>query len=98
MESNEVCQCLQALAQPSRIEILRLLVPLAKRRPAAGMAAGAIAQRLEMPAATLSFHLKALTQQGFLTQERRGRSIVYRADLDALVRILDALVTNICNG
>jgi len=98
MESIEICNDLQALAQPSRIEILRLLIPLAKQQPAAGLPAGDISISLEMPPATLSFHLKELTRRRFLTSERRGRSIVYRADLDALLKTLDALVTSICQS
>lgn len=98
MESDEICDHLQALGQPHRIKILKLLVPLAKHVPAEGLAAGEISTNLKLPPATLSFHLKELTRLRILTAERHGRSIVYLADLDALLRILDALVTSICSA
>ena len=54
MEEHQAIQALAALAQEYRLRIFRLLA----KRGDEGMAAGKIADRLEIPAATLSFHIK----------------------------------------
>ena len=84
-------EALGALAQPSRLEVFRLLV----RRGPGGLAAGEIAQRLSIPATTLSFHLSQLTRAGLLTARRTGRSIVYAADYGGM-RALMAYLTEHC--
>ena len=55
-ENRQAVGTLAALAQESRLAIFRLLVEQGPE----GLAAGEIAERLEMPGATLSFHLKEL--------------------------------------
>jgi DNA-binding transcriptional ArsR family regulator len=91
MEQGEAVEALGALAQPSRLELFRLLV----RRGPEGLAAGDLAQRLSIPATTLSFHLSQLTRAGLLTARRAGRSIVYAADYDGM-RALMAYLTEHC--
>ena len=91
MEQGEAVEALGALAQPSRLELFRLLV----RRGPEGLAAGDLAQRLAIPATTLSFHLSQLTRAGLLTARRAGRSIVYAADYDGM-RALMAYLTEHC--
>ena len=44
------------------------------------MAAGAIADALGLPNSSLSFHLTQLRNAGLVLQERRHRSLIYRAD------------------
>jgi DNA-binding transcriptional ArsR family regulator len=87
MKTEEAVTALSALAQPSRLELFRLLV----RRGPAGLPAGEIAERIGIPATTLSFHLGQLTRAGLLRARRHGRSIVYGADyarMGALVAFL----------
>jgi ArsR family transcriptional regulator len=92
MESGEVVDALGALAQPSRLELFRLLV----RRGPSGLAAGDIAERLAIPATTLSFHLSQLTRAGLLTARRAGRSIVYAADYGRMRALMLYLTENCC--
>ncbi len=92
MKVNEVVDALSALAQPSRLEVFRLLV----RRGADGLPAGEIAERLKLPATTLSFHLAQLARTGLLTATRRGRSIVYAADYARMQELVGYLVENCC--
>jgi len=74
IEENTVVKALAALAQPHRLRTFRALVVAGK----AGLTPGTMADGLQVPAATLSFHLKELTNAGLVTQERVGRHLVYR--------------------
>jgi ArsR family transcriptional regulator, arsenate/arsenite/antimonite-responsive transcriptional repressor len=91
MEQGDAVAALGALAQPSRLELFRLLV----RRGPAGLPAGDIAQRLGIPATTLSFHLSQLSRAGLLASRREGRSILYAADYGRM-RALMAYLTEHC--
>lgn len=92
METAGAVQVLQALAQETRLEILRLLVRAGPR----GLPAGQIAKRLDVPAPTLSFHLKAMQRAGVVVSDRHGRSLVYRAGFDRLGEIVGFLTENCC--
>ena len=92
MKSDEVVGALAALAQPSRLELFRLLV----RRGPEGLPAGEIASRLGIPPTTLSFHLAQLTRTSLLRATRMGRSIVYAADYDRMRELLGFLTENCC--
>ena len=76
MEEEAVIKALAALAQPVRLKTFRALVVAG----AEGMTPGALAEMLDTPAATLSFHLKELLHAGLVTQERDGRSLIYTSD------------------
>ena len=85
---------LAALAQETRLAIFRLLVeyePL-------GLTPGAIALRLKLAPATLSFHLKELAHAGLLADRREGRFIWYRADLSAMNGLMVYLTEHCCRG
>lgn len=83
---------LGALAQETRLAAYRALVQAGPQ----GLPAGAIASLLEVPPATLSFHLKELRQAGVVDCERDGRSLVYRADFDVMGALLRFLTENCC--
>lgn len=55
-------------------------------------------EALTVPAATLSFHLKELTNSGLVTQERASRYLVYRAAYDNMNALLGYLTDNCCQG
>jgi len=57
MESKQAVTALAALAQETRVSIFRLLVQAGPE----GVAAGIVGETLEVPATTLSFHLKELS-------------------------------------
>ena len=63
MKTKAVVAALAALAQESRLGSYRLLVEAGPE----GLAAGAIAGRLGLPPATLSFHLKELSAAGLVS-------------------------------
>lgn len=83
---------LGALAQEHRLALFRLLV---KRGPE-GYAAGDIAARLEIPAPTLSFHLRALDHAGLISARRSGRFLYYSASFAAMDTLVAFLTENCC--
>jgi DNA-binding transcriptional ArsR family regulator len=83
---------LAALAQGTRLSLFRLLVEAGP----AGLAAGAIAERLDVAAPTLSFHLKELTHAGLIRPAQQGRYVVYSADFDAMNALVAYLTENCC--
>lgn len=87
-------QALAALAQESRLAIFRLLVVAGP----AGMPVGKIAEHLNLANATLSFHLKELTNAGLTTATPNGRSIIYSANFNTMTELLDYLTENCCAG
>lgn len=62
------------------------------------MAAGALAEELELPPSTLSFHLKELRLCGLVDQQREGRSLLYRARFDRVLGLRDFLIEDCCGG
>lgn len=94
MEIEQVILALTALAQGTRLEVFRILVSAEPE----GLAAGEIARRLEVPHNTMSSHLGILSRAGLIRSERFSRSIVYRANLDALRSALAFLLKDCCGG
>lgn len=94
MKSKTAVESLAALAQPTRLEVFRLLV----QRGPGGLRPGAIAESLDLAPATLSFHLAALRHAGLVELERRGRERIYRAHFDAMHALVDYLTENCCGG
>lgn len=94
MDSSVAVAALGALAQEHRLGLFRLLVQAGPD----GMAAGAIAEALGVPNSSLSFHLAQLNRAGLITQERRHRSLIYRADYAAMNDLVGYLLENCCGG
>jgi arsenate reductase (glutaredoxin) len=53
-----------------------------------GLPAGVIAERLGVPASSLSFHLQQLLHAGLVTQRRVSRQLFYAADFAAMNRLV----------
>jgi ArsR family transcriptional regulator, arsenate/arsenite/antimonite-responsive transcriptional repressor len=85
---------LGGLAQDTRLGIFRLLV----ERGPDGLAAGAIAERLDLPASSLSFHLAQLNHAGLVVQRRAGRSLIYAVDFEIMNSLMGYLTENCCGG
>lgn len=94
MEEQAVVRALAALAHAMRLQVFRLLVVAGRT----GLTPGAIAEQFEVPAASLSFHLKELMNAGLVTQERDGRFLIYRAAFDRMNGLLGYLTANCCEG
>lgn len=94
MEESDIIRSLAALAQGHRLRAFRALVVAGHP----GLTPGVLAADLDVPAATLSFHLKELLHAGLATQERQGRNLIYRASFARIDQLLAYLTTNCCRG
>ena len=94
METSKVLQALAALAQETRLAVYRLLVEHAPE----GLPAGQIAERLEIPPPSLSFHLKELWRAGLIAPSQVSRFVWYRADLAAMNGLVAYLTENCCRS
>ena len=94
METKDAVEALGAMAQETRLTALRLLVQAGPE----GLPAGEIARRLEVPAPTLSFHLRALLHAGLVSSSRDGRSLYYAADYTRLKTLVDFLSQSCCQA
>jgi ArsR family transcriptional regulator, arsenate/arsenite/antimonite-responsive transcriptional repressor len=94
MKSDIVIRALAALAQEHRLAAFRLLVQAGSD----GMAAGTLADALDVPASSMSFHLAQLTNAGLISQRRQSRSLIYTADYAAMNALMGYLMENCCSG
>jgi DNA-binding transcriptional ArsR family regulator len=94
METDKALLALAALAHAIRLSVFRLLVQAGPE----GLPAGRIAELMEMPASSLSFHLKELHRAGLLASRQDGRSILYMARYETMNDLLAYLTDNCCGG
>jgi ArsR family transcriptional regulator, arsenate/arsenite/antimonite-responsive transcriptional repressor len=94
MDEKSAVVSLAALAQGMRLRIFRSLVGAGPQ----GLTPGALSASLDVPASTLSFHLKELIHAGLVSQERDGRNLIYRPAIDQMQALLDYLTAHCCNG
>ena len=92
MKSQHVIAGLSALAQESRLALFRLLV---KRGPE-GYTPTQLAEKVEVPPPTLSFHLKELQRAGLVEVRREGRFLFYSPDFAHMSELLEFLTENCC--
>jgi ArsR family transcriptional regulator len=94
MEIMEAVTSLAALAQETRLSIFRLLVEAGPD----GQSAGRIGEELEVPAATLSFHLKELSRAGLVSARQEKQFIYYAVDFEHMAELMTFLTENCCQG
>lgn len=94
METKIVIAALAALAQESRLAVFRLLVQAGPE----GLMPSKIAEALDIPPSSLSFHLKELTHADLVTQRKAGRSLIYSANFETMNGLLGFLTENCCGG
>ncbi len=92
MKTQDAVTALAALAQGTRLAVFRLLV----QQGPSGVAAGEIAATLGISPATLSFHLKELSNAGLVKSLQQSRFIFYSADFEAMNTLLAFLTENCC--
>jgi ArsR family transcriptional regulator, arsenate/arsenite/antimonite-responsive transcriptional repressor len=85
---------LGALGHPIRLQIVRFVVQAGSH----GATAGAIQSAVDIPASTLSFHLKRLAQAGLLGSRSEGTFLYYTADYAALRALTEYLWEDCCKG
>jgi DNA-binding transcriptional ArsR family regulator len=92
MDSAQAVQALGALAHGTRLAIFRMLV----EQGPDGLAAGVIAEQLQLPPSSLSFHVQHLHRAGLVTQRRRSRQLIYAADFGNMNGLVGFLTENCC--
>lgn len=94
MEEKAAVIALAALAQEARLRVFRALVGAAPE----GLTPGALSAMLDVPASTLSFHLKELVHAGLVAAERDGRNLIYRPSIPQMNALLAYLTDHCCQG
>lgn len=94
MDKLAALDAFHALSQDTRLDVFRLLV----RAGAEGMAAGGIADALDVRQNTLSANLSILLRAGLVRNRREGRSIRYFADMEGMRGLLAFLMEDCCGG
>ena len=92
MKSDAAITALAALASEARLAVFRLLV---KRGPQ-GFTPSELAERLKIPAPTLSFHLKELLHAGLIVSRREGRNLYYGPAFERMTSLMAFLTENCC--
>lgn len=85
-------KALAALAQTSRLRVFRAIVGASP----VGLQPGQLSQTLDLPANTLSFHLKELLHAGLVHVQRKGRSLRYRANMTTMQSLVGFLTDHCC--
>lgn len=94
MKTLSASELLAALGHESRLSIFRLLVEAGPD----GINASAIAEKLGLPPATLTFHLAHLSRTGLIKGRQKSQYIYYSADYEVMDDLLAFLTKNCCHG
>jgi len=94
MNQDQAIDCFAALAQETRIAVLRLLV----RHSPEGLRVTEIAKQLDIVPSTLSGHLNVLKRSGLLKSRRNQREIIYSVDLEAINDMMLFILEECCDG
>ena len=92
MKIEQAAKQLEALGNPTRLEVYRTLV----RAGHAGLPVGRLQEKLGIPASTLSHHLHRLILTGLVTQERQATTLISRANYSAMDTLLGFLADECC--
>ena len=94
LKITKVAIAMASLGHEARLSVYRLLV----RAGNDGLNVGQIGDQLDLPASTLSHHLRALVQAGLVIQEKRGREVFNKPDFDAMASVTAFLTKECCTG
>lgn len=94
MKQEQAIECFGALAQETRIAIMKLLV----RNSPDGLRVSEISRRLNVIPSTLSGHLNVLKRSGLLRSRRNQREIIYSVDLETINDMMLFILEECCDG
>lgn len=94
MKNTHAINAFLALGQESRLNVFRLIV----QKGDVGLTPSQIIEKLGIPNATLSFHLKELVNANLLIVERQSRNLIYRPNAALVQDLSDFLLENCCGG
>lgn len=94
MKNQNAIDAFLALGQETRLNVFRLIV----QKGDMGLTPGDILEKLGIPNATLSFHLKELLSADLLLVERQSRNLIYRPNVQLIEELSVFLLDNCCGG
>jgi ArsR family transcriptional regulator, arsenate/arsenite/antimonite-responsive transcriptional repressor len=94
INDDKALTVLAALAQETRLRIMRALL----RSHPDGLAAGRLATAVDCSRSTMSFHLAQLEQAGLAQSRRQATSVIYTAVPGALGGLVAYLLDDCCGG
>lgn len=83
---------LEALGNPTRLSLYRALV----RAGDNGLPVGKLQLKLDIPASTLSHHLKKLVEVDLVSQERQATTLICRANYASMNGLIGYLADECC--
>ncbi|MBN9219593.1 MAG: helix-turn-helix transcriptional regulator [Mesorhizobium sp.] len=92
MKLEQAASQLEALGNPTRLQLYRILV----RAGDDGLPVGSVQEKLEIPSSTLSHHLKRLVDTGLVTQERQATTLICRANYPGMNALIGYLADECC--
>src|ERR1700687_122865 len=92
MTTDQTIAALAALAHEHRLAAFRLLVEAGPN----GLSAGLVAERLGIPASSLTLHLQQLFRAELITQRRLSRQLIYAANFRTMNTLVAYLAENCC--
>jgi len=92
MKIEQAARQLEALGNPTRLQVYRALI----RAGDAGLPVGRLQGKMKIAASTLSHHLHRLILTGLVTQERRATTLICRANYPAMDALVGFLVAECC--
>ena len=92
MKIDDAAARLEALGNPTRLQIYRALV----RAGEPGLAVGKLQAKLDLAASTLSHHLKTLITVDLVTQERQTTTLICRANYPMMNDLIGFLADECC--
>lgn len=93
MEFHEATEAFSSLSQETRLKVFKLLIEYGRD----GTVPTKIAEELDIPPNTLSFHLSHMSKAGLVTSKREGRSITYFANSDLIEDLIGFMQANCCS-
>ena len=88
----DALEAFASLSQETRLKVFKLVIEYSVD----GIVPGRIAEELNIPDNTLSFHLSHMTKAGLVTSKKNGRSVTYYANADLVEDLIGFLHANCC--
>src|SRR5712672_2540176 len=92
MRLEQAAKQLEALGNPTRLQVYRALVKAGEP----GLAVGRLQEKIGIAASTLSHHLHHLILTGLVTQERQATTLICRANYPTMTALLGFLADECC--
>ena len=92
MELETAALILSKIGNPTRLEIVRLLVRAGEQ----GMPVGAIQKKLQIPGSTLTHHIAHLKNAGLIRQEREQATLFCKMEYERLTDLVAYLTEECC--